>query len=58
MREPKHIHDSYQCPTHCWGCNCPNLEEWICNPYWVNEYCPDNLEVMPDDPRYVEIKEA
>lgn len=46
-----HIHDSFQCPAHAEGCDCPDFDTYLCNPYWVANHCPDNLNVMPDDPR-------
>ena len=49
---PAHVHDSFRCPEHVYGCPCPDLDEWLCNPYWVRDHCPDELLVMPDDPRY------
>ena len=48
-----HVHDAFQCPVHCRGCDCPDLDRYLCNPYWVNGHCPSGLLVMPDDPRYV-----
>jgi hypothetical protein len=42
-----HVHDSYMCPAHVGACNCPNIEEYLCNPYYVAGHCPDNIEVMP-----------
>lgn len=47
--EVTHIHDSYRCPEHVDWCNCPNLDEWLCNPYWVSGHCPDGLLRMPID---------
>jgi hypothetical protein len=47
----EHVHDAYRCPEHIYGCDCPDLDEWVCNPYWVNGHCPGELLVMPDDPR-------
>jgi hypothetical protein len=46
-----HVHDSFRCPEHVYGCECLNLDEWLCNPYWVRGHCPDGLLVMPDDLR-------
>jgi hypothetical protein len=44
-----HIHDSHRCPAHVDGCSCPDLENWLCNPYWIADHCPDEIEVMPQD---------
>jgi len=45
----EHVHDSYQCPAHVRGCNCPDLENYLCNPYCVVGHCPDAIELMPGD---------
>jgi hypothetical protein len=42
-----HVHDPFQCPSHVEGCDCPDLENWRCNPYCVAGYCPDAIELMP-----------
>jgi hypothetical protein len=49
-----HVHDPFRCPAHAPGCDCPELEGCLCNPYHVAGHCPDDLDVMPDDPRYRE----
>ena len=49
-----HVHDPFRCPAHAPGCDCPELEGCLCNPYHVAGHCPDELDVMPDDPRYRE----
>jgi hypothetical protein len=47
----EHVHDAFRCPAHVYGCSCPDLEGYVCNPYCDLEYCPAGIEVMPDDPR-------
>lgn len=42
-----HVHDAFRCPAHAEGCDCPDLENWLCNPYFDPGYCPDGIEVMP-----------
>lgn len=45
----KHYHDSFRCPEHADNCSCPDLDEYLCNPYWVSGHCPDGLLVMPEE---------
>jgi hypothetical protein len=47
-----HVHNPFTCPAHVPGCGCPDLDGSLCNPYRVGGHCPDDLPVMPDDPRY------
>jgi hypothetical protein len=42
-----HIHDPFRCPAHARDCDCPDPENWVCNPYHAAGYCPDDIEVMP-----------
>ena len=38
-------HDPWLCPPHCYeGCECEDRENMVCNPYWVDGYCPTNGE--------------
>lgn len=46
-KELTHRHDPWQCPEHIDWCDCPDLDGWLCNPYWVNGYCPDSILRMP-----------
>lgn len=48
----EHVHDPFRCPVHVPGCDCADLDGYLCNPYHVAGHCPDDLLVMPDDPRY------
>lgn len=36
-----HKHNSYTCYAHAWGCDCPDHEGWMCNPYYDESKCPD-----------------
>ena len=49
-----HVHNPYYCPAHEPRCGCPDLNGSLCNPYRQAGRCPDDLRVMPDDPRYQE----
>lgn len=49
-----HVHNPFTCPAHAPGCGCRDLGASMCNPYRKVGYCPDDLPVMPDDPRYPE----
>ena len=42
-----HVHDPFRCPAHVEGCDCPDLENWVCNPYHAAGHCPDDIQVMP-----------
>lgn len=43
-----HAHSPSLCPAHVSGCcGCPDLENWLCNPYYVPGFCPDAIELMP-----------
>jgi hypothetical protein len=44
-----HVHDSFRCPAHARSCNCPDLENFSCNPYCDPEWCPDSILLMPGD---------
>lgn len=33
-------HDTFLCSPHVEGCDCPSIEDWLCNPYFVAGYCP------------------
>src|ERR1035441_6138566 len=33
--EMGHVHDPFRCPAHAPGCDCPELEGCLCNPYHV-----------------------
>lgn len=43
----QHAHDPFRCPAHCDGCDCPDLDAYLCNPYYIAGFCPDDLLVMP-----------
>lgn len=49
IAEAAHVHDSFRCPEHVRGCDCPDLDAFLCNPYWVRGHCPDELPLMPQD---------
>lgn len=51
MAEVPHAHNPWTCPAHAPGCGCPDLPGAACNPYHRPGDCPDDLDVMPDDPR-------
>jgi hypothetical protein len=42
-----HVHNPWTCPRHVEGCDCPDREGSLCNPYHVAGHCPDDLDVMP-----------
>lgn len=48
----EHVHSPFYCPAHLPRCACPDLGGSRCSPYQKAGYCPDDLLVMPDDPRY------
>lgn len=45
--EGMHVHDPFRCPAYVDGCDCPDLDGYLCNPYCVTGYCPDAIEIMP-----------
>lgn len=45
-----HVHNPFLCPAHVDGCGCPSLDDWLCNPYMMLGFCPDDIAVMPGAP--------
>lgn len=43
-----HQHNAFLCPAHVRGCSCPSVEGFTCNPYREIDYCPDDIDYMPD----------
>lgn len=41
-----HVHNPWLCPAHIEGCDCPDVS-YVCNPYRVAGYCPDDIDLMP-----------
>jgi hypothetical protein len=49
MTAAGHAHDAFRCPAHVRGCDCPDLGNFLCNPYCELGYCPDAIHMMPGD---------
>ena len=55
MSKQEHKHSAWQCPTHCRNCGCKDPDNSICNPYYINGHCPEDLNWLPeDDPKNIQ----
>ena len=54
-------HNSYVCSPHVDGCDCPDKEHWVCNPYWLAGFCPtdgEGKECSPNKDVLVRVPES